>query len=65
MRNFEKQIDIIAKFDIDGKVVSIDNYGNGHINSTFFAVTDTGVKYLLQKVNTEVFLFRKTLWKTL
>ena len=55
MKNFERQIDIIAKFDIDGKVVSIDNCGDGHINSTFLAVTDKGTKYLLQKINTSVF----------
>ncbi len=55
MNNFEKQIEIIAKFDIDGKVVSIDNCGDGHINSTFLAVTDKNTKYLLQKINTSVF----------
>lgn len=55
MKNFERQIDIIAKFDIDGKVVSIDNCGDGHINSTFLAITDKGTKYLLQKINTGVF----------
>lgn len=55
MNNFERQIDIIAKFDIDGTVVSIDNCGDGHINSTFLAVTDKGSKYLLQKINTGVF----------
>ncbi len=55
MKNFERQIDIIAKFDIDGKVVSMDNCGDGHINSTYLAITDTGVKYLLQKINTGVF----------
>ncbi len=55
MNNFERQIDIIAKFDIDGNVVSIDNCGDGHINSTFLAITDKGTKYLLQKINTGVF----------
>ncbi len=55
MKNFERQIDIIAKFDIDGKVVSMDNCGDGHINSTFLAITDNGTKYLLQKINTGVF----------
>ncbi len=56
MNNFERQIDIIANFDIDGKVVSINNCGDGHINSTFLAVTDTDAKYLLQKINTDVFV---------
>ena len=55
MNNFERQIDIIAKFDIDGKVISMDNCGDGHINSTFLAITDKGTKYLLQKINTSVF----------
>ena len=55
MSNFERQIDIIANFDIDGEVVSIDVCGDGHINSTFLAITDKGTKYLLQKINTGVF----------
>ena len=55
MNNFEKQINIIGKFDIDGKAVSIDNCGDGHINSTFLVITDTGASYLLQKINTKVF----------
>lgn len=55
MKNFEKQLDIIKKFDIKGNVISIDNCGDGHINWTFLAITDAGEKYLLQKINKNVF----------
>ncbi len=40
MKNFERQLEIIKKFDIKGNVTDIDNCGDGHINSTFLAVTD-------------------------
>ena len=55
MKNFERQLEIIKKFDIKGNVTDIDNCGDGHINSTFLAITDADEKYLLQKINTNVF----------
>ena len=50
VREYEAQLEIIKKFDIKGNVTDIDNCGDGHINSTFLAVTDAGEKYLLQKI---------------
>ncbi len=42
--------DIIRKFRID---VSIEPYGNGHINDTYIAESDP--KYILQRINNSVF----------
>ncbi len=46
---------ILSLFDIDKEFVSCEPYGNGHINSTFLAVTSSGEKYILQALNTNVF----------
>lgn len=47
--------DIFAKFDVSEKVVSCEPYGNGHINSTFLVLTESGKRYILQALNTNVF----------
>lgn len=47
-----------VEFDICGDIVSIDPYGNGHINYTFLVKTNCGgceKKYILQRVNRNVF----------
>ncbi len=41
-------------FEIDGNVVSISPYGEGHINVTYLLVTNKA-RYILQKMNTRVF----------
>jgi len=33
----------------------VARYGSGHINDTFKVETDTGVRYILQRVNTDIF----------
>ena len=38
-----------------GNVVSWEEFGHGHINSTFKINTDTGAEYVLQKINKYVF----------
>lgn len=42
---------LLAEYDIYG--ATLTPYGNGHINSTF--LVDNGKKYVLQKINTNVF----------
>ncbi len=42
-------------FQLDGKPVSCEEFGHGHINSTFKITTDTGAEYVLQKINKYVF----------
>lgn len=52
---FEK---CVEQFDIPGSIVSIEAYGNGHINDTFLVrAIDNGnlTKYIMQRVNCNVF----------
>lgn len=45
---------ICKNFYIDGEVLSIKSYGEGHINNTYLVET-TEKKYILQRVNNSVF----------
>ena len=55
MTDFIKEYKEVAeKFCIDGDVVDIQPYGEGHINVTLL-VTTTVKRYLLQKMNVRVF----------
>ena len=47
--------DVLKAFKFDGEAVSKEPYGSGHINSTFLVVTDTGKRYILQKINNKIF----------
>lgn len=50
--------DIINKFCFDGECIECETFGSGHINSTFLVTcNDNGTprKYILQKINTNVF----------
>ena len=50
--------DIINKFSFKGECVDCENFGSGHINSTFLlSFNDNGEKrqYILQRINTNVF----------
>lgn len=42
-------------FAFAGKPVSCELYGHGHINRTFLVTTDEGKRYILQKINKQVF----------
>ncbi|HWZ15943.1 MAG TPA: aminoglycoside phosphotransferase family protein [Mucilaginibacter sp.] len=46
---------IISKFKIKGKAISVQPFGSGHINDSFKVVTDAGRNYLLQRINHFVF----------
>lgn len=46
--------DAIANFQIEGEVLDIQPYGEGHINVTTL-VTTTKKRYILQKMNTNIF----------
>lgn len=43
------------QFATDSKPVSAEPFGEGHINGTFLVTTESGRKYTLQKINTNVF----------
>ncbi len=45
---------IMSKFKVEGELVSCEPYGEGHINLTFLLVT-TKAKYILQRINSNVF----------
>lgn len=59
MENNVLDIDIIAlKFGISGELTNFSKFGNGNINGTYILEFDNdgkAEKYILQKINTEVF----------
>ena len=44
-----------AHFAIEGNIVNIEECHNGHINRTYFLTYDTGKRYVMQMVNTDIF----------
>jgi Ser/Thr protein kinase RdoA (MazF antagonist) len=46
---------ILKDFNIPEKCVSCDRYGQGHINETYLVSTDSGTRYILQKINESIF----------
>ena len=47
--------ELLQKFTLDGAVVSCERYGCGHINETYLVVTQSGTRYILQKINNSIF----------
>ena len=51
-----RYLEIADRFQLDGRAVSAESHGDGHINDTFLVKTQTGEKYyILQRINTSVF----------
>ena len=50
----EKLLIVMNEFPTEGKILSIEPYGEGHINATYLVVTDKK-RYILQKINNYVF----------
>ena len=46
---------VLAAFRLDANVVSCERYGCGHINVTYLVVTESGRRYILQKINNHIF----------
>ncbi|MBQ6609531.1 MAG: aminoglycoside phosphotransferase family protein [Oscillospiraceae bacterium] len=46
---------VLDLFRLNGRPVFCDPYGEGHINLTFLAVTDTGKRYILQRLSRAAF----------
>ena len=44
-----------SHFAMDGNVVNVEECHNGHINRTYFLTCDTGKRYVMQMVNTDIF----------
>ena len=51
----EYAFEALAQYDLDSAVVSCERYGHGHINETYLVVTESGCRYILQKINQTVF----------
>jgi len=49
-------LDAVYQFPLKGKPVSCEPYGEGHINRTYLVITDLDEWYILQQINTRVFL---------
>ena len=47
--------EVLQKFFPGEEIVSVGPHGSGHINHTFAVETAGGQKYILQKINTEIF----------
>ena len=48
-------LNILRGFQLDAEPVSCAPYGCGHINATYLAVTASGRRYILQKINHHTF----------
>ncbi len=46
---------VLKSFSLDAKPVSCERYGCGHINVTYLVVTESGRRYILQKINNNIF----------
>lgn len=61
----EELFAISKKFDIEGNPTEIETIESGHINRTYVVKYDTGKRYILQYVNTNVFPNIKELMKNI
>lgn len=53
-----KREEALASFQTEGKVISCEHYGNGHINDTFLVISERQEgrkRYILQRMNHEIF----------
>ena len=48
-------VQVLKAFCLDAKPVSCEKYGFGHINVTYLVVTESGRRYILQKINNNIF----------
>ena len=53
MEQYLKQI--IEQFTLDTPAASCERYGHGHINVTYLVISQSGRRYILQKINNHVF----------
>lgn len=51
----EKLFGILRYFQLEGEPVSCEPYGCGHINHTYLAITTSGRRYILQRINHNTF----------
>ena len=46
---------VLKQFQLDSKPVTCEKYGCGHINTTYLVETQSGRRYILQKINENTF----------
>ncbi len=46
---------VLEQFRLDAPAVSCERYGFGHINETYLVVTESGRRYILQKISNRAF----------
>lgn len=46
---------VLRQFPLDGAPLSCERHGYGHINETYLVVTDSGHRYILQKISNRAF----------
>lgn len=46
---------VLQAFSLDAAPVSCERYGCGHINETYLVITKSKRRYILQKINSEIF----------
>lgn len=46
---------VLEQFRLDAPAVSCERYGCGHINETYLVVTESGRRYILQKISNQAF----------
>lgn len=52
----EKYLQILSRFDIKENILSVEPFGNGHINDTLKVTTEAGTPgYVLQRINHHIF----------
>lgn len=49
-------LEAVYQFPLNGKPISCEPYGEGHINRTYQVITDADAWYILQHINGKVFL---------
>ncbi|MFA7529369.1 MAG: hypothetical protein WCZ85_03930, partial [Bacilli bacterium] len=56
---------IFRQYSFGNDIQSIDSFGHGHINKTYLAITGNGEKYILQRINQDVFKKPKEVMKNI
>lgn len=51
----EEKKELLKHFRLEGEVESVKPHGSGHINNTFLVTTNGERKYILQRINTDIF----------
>ena len=51
----KEKMKILSRFRLDTEPLSCEPYGCGHINTTYLVVTESGWRYILQRINDRTF----------